>query len=75
MRKIVGSMVIIVLLICSMESPGEAQASLDNNIWWDGVYHDQSGKYMSPLFPTGFQELTLFLRVNRNDINHAPQFI
>lgn len=71
MKKNACSVAITALLICWLVSTGNAQPSLDHNVWWDGVYHDQNGDYMRPLFPTCDQELTLFLRVNKNDINRA----
>jgi alpha-glucosidase len=46
-------------------------ASNDNNVEWDGLYHDQSPLYFNPFEPTAATPITLKLRVYKNDITSA----
>jgi len=48
-----------------------AQAAIDHNIWWNGVFHYQDGMHMNPLFPDKDDRVTVLLRVNRDDLTAA----
>ena len=58
----------VVLLAVQPGSVWAAVGAIDNNVWWDGVYHDQTTTYMNPLFPTTSQSATVKLRTNKNDL-------
>ncbi len=46
-------------------------ASNDNNVEWDGLFHDQSPQFFNPYEPTASTPIVLKLRVFKNDITSA----
>ncbi|MGA1839068.1 MAG: alpha amylase N-terminal ig-like domain-containing protein [bacterium] len=74
MKIIIKQVILVSLLIGIVSGPiaiRAEQAAHDNNIWWNGIFHYQDGIYMSPLFPSIKDGVTLVLRVNKDDLTGA----
>ncbi|MCK4258809.1 MAG: alpha-glucosidase C-terminal domain-containing protein [Halanaerobiales bacterium] len=65
MFKRVGVLLCLVMLFWGTMAFG---ASNDNNVEWDGVFHDQGPMYFSPQEPTANDNAYIRLRVFKSDI-------
>lgn len=65
MLKRVSWLVVLLLLVCGMV--GQA-ASNDNNVEWDGVFHDQGPVYFTPQEPLATDNVYVRVRVFKGDI-------
>lgn len=61
-------MMVLMFLVAQSGSARADVGAIDNNVWWNGVYHDQTAAYMNPMFPATSQSTTITIRVNKNDL-------
>jgi hypothetical protein len=68
-RKIWLLIVAMMTLLIGLVSVAQAAVgAIDNNVWWTGVYHDQTTTYLNPMFPTTAQSAVVKIRTNKNDL-------
>lgn len=67
-RLLCAALIACLLSACSTVAPA---ASNDNNVEWDGLFHDQGPLYDNHAEPTASQPVTLTLRTFTGDITSA----
>src|SRR5919108_3368387 len=62
------AMIVMVLVVIQPRAARADVGAIDNNIWWNGVTHDQTATYLNPMFPTTSQTTLVKIRTNKNDL-------
>lgn len=71
MRKRIVLLLAVTLLMLAGVGITTYAASNDNNVEWDGVFHDQGPIYMTPQAPLATDDVKVRLRVFKSDITSA----
>lgn len=70
-RFLTCSLLLLLILPLSFSPPVAKAASNDNNVEWDGLFHDQGPLFDLAPEPTSTQSVTLKLRTFKGDITSA----